>query len=77
LGKTSKPTKILIDISLRDWDEIKALQAQGHEIHWDRLSDYDIVLSPNCWNMDDSLRPYLLSHALPAARKRAGKKRDV
>jgi hypothetical protein len=71
---------MMVHPALLDWDEIKALRDQGHEIMpLTNMDDFDLVLAPQAWNMDDSLRSYLLSHALPAARKRAEqrKKRDV
>ena len=82
MGRTSKPVKILVHPDLMAWEEITALREQGHEIGtidmWDdvkSLDDFDLILGPQAWNMDDSLRPYLLSHAIPAARKAADERR--
>jgi len=75
MGKTSKPTKILVHPSLLEWDEIKDLQAQGHQVQAYDMDEFDLILGPQCWNMDESLKPNLLSLALPAARKRVDARR--
>ena len=83
MGRTSRPVRILVHPDLMEWEEIKALQAQGHmieplQVHLeqDLEIEADLILGPTCWSMDDSLRPYLLSHALPAARKQAEKRKN-
>jgi len=73
MGRTSKPTIIAIASQFSSWDEIKALEAQGHEVRvistW--LEGVDLILAPNAWRMTDDLRPYLLTHSLPEARRMA------
>ena len=34
LGKTPKPTKIIALPPTHDWEELAALEAQGHEVWW-------------------------------------------
>jgi len=71
MGRSSKPTIIAIASQFSSWDEIKALEAQGHEVRvmstW--LEGVDLILAPNAWRMSPELRPYLLSHTLPEARR--------
>ena len=79
MGKTSKPLSILA-IGL-DWPELASLQAQGHDVsysprdvHPDEQAigppaNYDVVLGPTCWRMDEAHRKYL-PLVLAAARKR-------
>ena len=74
MGKTPKPLKILVHLSMLDWPEVQALVDQGHTIdtHPGTLSlhDWDLILGPNCWRMDDNLRPFL-PLAIKEARARA------
>lgn len=80
LGKTPKPTRLLIHPDLADWTTLQSLVSQGHTVTVGReLFEYDVVLGPNCWMMDKDLEPYLLTHTMPEARKRAEerKKRAV
>ena len=79
MGKTPKPLRILVtDPTMADWVEIRALQEQGHDVErldligWNdaRVVPHDIVIGPQCWRMDDSLRPFL-DIAIKEARARA------
>lgn len=77
MGRTSRPVKVLVSPEMLEWDEVKALKDQGHEIESGAMGDWDLVLGPNCWNMDDSLRRYFLTDAIPAARKRAAERKKI
>lgn len=73
MGRTSKPLKIVALGGLEEWDEVKALAAQGHEVvslpdHVD-LEDADVILGPTCHRMDELHRPYL-KLAIEEARRR-------
>ena len=74
MGKTPKPLKILVtDLDMIDWDEIQKLKDQNHIVHTSEeyeLSEYDLVIGPNCWRMDDALYPFL-DLAIKEARARA------
>ena len=60
MGKTSKPLTLLVHPSMLAWEEIQALQAQGHTIVDAKDSAlYDAILLPNAWRMMLELRPYL------------------
>jgi hypothetical protein len=74
MGRSSKPARWLIEAEFLQWEEFQTLSAQGHEL-FPLPDEYDLVISPRAWQMDESLRPYLLSHALPAARKAADKRK--
>ena len=75
MGKSPKPLKILVtDPYMGEWKEIDALAQQGHTIDAypgdTNLDQYDLVLGPRCWRMDDDLRPFL-DLAIKEARARA------
>ena len=79
MGKSPKPLRILVtDSTMLGWDELVRLQQQGHTVvglDWLRgLEDFDpqfdIVIGPHCWRMDDNLRPFL-DLAIKEARARA------
>ena len=74
MGRSSKPARWYVEEEFLQWEEFQALQAQGHEL-FPLPEEYDLVISPRAWQMDVTLRPYLLSHALPAARKQAEKRK--
>ena len=71
MGKTSKPLSIVAIGECALWDELKALEAQGHVVSrlFDPESDgvvpgsifleADIILGPKAWRMDDLTRKYL------------------
>lgn len=66
MGKTPKPLTILVTPPLDQWEEVAALQAQGHSIHvWGdqttgfEYADHDLILGPTCWRMDAQHRKYL------------------
>ena len=79
MGRSPKPLKILVASKLFDWQEVQALRDQGHTLDSFEaptlpLSDYDLILGPRSWMMDESHRGYL-GVAIKAARaKRYGKK---
>ena len=64
MGKTPKPLAVLIYPPLDRWEEFIALKAQGHTVHQDGMPDdellpqYDLILGPTCWLMDDAHRKY-------------------
>ena len=71
MGKTPKPLAITVtDPAMIEWEEITALVAQGHLVQLIALTPGDLVLGPNCWRMDDTLRPFLFL-AIKEARARA------
>ena len=72
MGKSPKPLRIIItDAFMLEWHEVIALRDQGHIIMLTSDPDTtDIVLGPNCWRMDDTLRPFL-DLAIKEARARA------
>lgn len=71
MGRTPKPLAILVHPALADKPEVKALADKGHQIvtgrsrdycpscHHVGLEEYDLVLGPNCWRMDESMLDYL------------------
>ena len=75
MGKTQKPLSILVtDPVMLEWKEIKELKSKLHEVcgdgsvRWDPR-EFDLVLGPNCWMMDEAHRSYL-KVAVEAARKK-------
>ena len=75
MGKTPKPLRILA-VNLPRWDELTALNAQGHEVYWadengymSNIGAFDLVIGPTCWLMDEAHRKYL-PLALAEARRR-------
>jgi hypothetical protein len=68
MGRSPKPLTILIYGSVYDWEEIRALEAQGHTVKWDN-SEYDVILGSSCWLMDEQHRKYL-PLAISEARRR-------
>ena len=79
MGRTPKPLSILA-IGL-DWPELESLRAQGHVVSYSPRdvhpaeqaigppANYDIVIGPNCWLMDEQHRKYL-DLAIAEARRR-------
>ena len=64
MGKSQKPLRIAT-INL-PWEEFDALAAQGHEVWvigertgFDLREDFDLILGPRCWMMNEDLRKYL------------------
>ena len=61
MGKSQKPLTIEVSKNLGEWEEIKALEAQGHTI-WVRAWEAqapDLILGPTCHRMNEDLRKYL------------------
>lgn len=72
MGKTPKPLTILVHHTLLGWDEIRALEAQGHTIF--TLGDSaDLILAPNAWRMTEDLRSCLDLSVKAARRRKYGK----
>ena len=77
MGKTPKPLWILAVEPLDEWGEIAALEAQGHTVVRAKaeqfcgftLTEFDLVLGPTCWLMDEQHRKYL-DLAIAGARRR-------
>ena len=72
MGKTTKPLRILV-IGLPQSIEFDELRQMGHTIDMDSvldpLVDYDLILGPRCWRMDDRLlRLKLLNLAVKEGR---------
>ena len=62
MGRTSKQLHIHVFYPLGDWEELDDLSRQGHVItHGDDnvVVRADIILGPQCWRMNEELRPYL------------------
>ncbi len=60
MSRPNRSVKILISPALRDWKEVKELQAKGYTVH-EAPEDgnpwvYDVILGPTCWRMTDRLR---------------------
>ena len=69
MGRTSKPLKILVHPSIKHWDEWSDLFEKGHTVmHAAELEDFDLVVGPTCWRLDQDHRPYV-KLAIEAARK--------
>ena len=68
MGKTSKPLRIGVQQNIKEWSELAALKAQGHEINALYDYDYDLILGPTCHRMNEDLRKYL-PLALAEARR--------
>lgn len=79
MGKSSKPLRILLlNPEWVEWEEIKALQAQGHTIgmggpEW--IASWDLILGSQCWHFRDEMRPYLQMALEGAKRIRYPKKK--
>ena len=74
MGKTSKPLSILLTTNrMWDWPGIRELSDKGHTVvtltNVVSAEEWDLVLGPNCWLMDEAHKPYL-KQAVEAARKR-------
>ena len=76
IGKTPKPLRILVtDPTIMRWKEIDALQQQEHYVagldseSLGSTIGWDLVIGPNCWRMDEHLRPFL-DLAIKEARAR-------
>jgi hypothetical protein len=77
MGRTSKPLTIFVLPSLDDWEEFKALAAQGHDIRRTGFpEECDLVLGPNAWRMNEQLRRYLPLAIAEARKRRYGKDSD-
>ena len=67
MGTTPKPILIVALSPLETWEEIAALQAQGHTVlsltdlyeSEYKISDVDLFLGPTAWRMDEQHRKYL------------------
>ena len=68
MGKSQKPLHIVVAHDLWDWEEIKALESQGHRISSLVEDEPDVILGPQCWMMDEEHRQYL-DLAIAEARK--------
>jgi hypothetical protein len=78
MGRTPKPLRIL-HIGLK-WEELTALVTQGHTVDdantivfgdgRANFADYDIILGPTCWLMDDAHRKYVKDAIAEARRRR-------
>ena len=74
MGKTQKPLSILVTVrSMLDWPEIEELRLKGHTVGYlgnvFTEENWDLILGPNCWMMDEQHRLYL-KVAVEAARKK-------
>jgi len=60
-GKTRTPLKILT-VGLPDWPIFQEYREKGHIIH-DRplleLAEYDLILGPKCWRMEEVLQGFV------------------
>lgn len=77
IGKTSKPLKIGVLVTLREWEEIKRLEEQGHTIVFiddPELTTCDVILGPQCHVMDVVYRKYF-QEAIDETRRRLGPER--
>lgn len=84
MGTTPKPLRILALPPVDSWPEVAALAAQGHKIHTltDLIQaettipgegegfDYDVILGPQCWRMDEQHRKYFKLAVEEARRAR-------
>lgn len=76
MGRAPKLLTILCHPDIADWDEVRALAAQGHTVI--KTSSWfeegiegegpDLILHPLAWRMDKAHRKYL-SLAIAASRK--------
>jgi len=78
MGKSSKPLTILVFPPLADWEEFKALAAQGHTIHRAGYDpgQCDLVIGPTAWFMDEAHRKYLPLAIKAARARRYGKEKE-
>jgi hypothetical protein len=77
VGKSPKPLSIMVtDEAMLAWPEVVALKEQGHLVaafkdtmlsNVRSVEDWDIIMGPNAWLMDDMHREYL-PLAIKAAR---------
>lgn len=74
MGKTPKPISIWVPDGWERKPEIKALADKGHSITYGSPDtsgvspgDFDLIIGPNCWRMDDTMLRYL-NLAITAAR---------
>lgn len=74
---TSKPLTIAVHPSLYGFDEIRDLEAKGHNVYCSDMGDTDIVLGPNCWRMTPDLLPYIDLSLKQARAMRYPKKEKV
>ena len=84
MGKTpaSKRLRVLVFPPLDMWGEITELREKGHEIYtWGQsgselfdAQEWDLVLGPKAWRMDEPLRKYL-DTAVKEARAAKGSKK--
>ena len=82
-GKTRTPLKILV-IGLPDWPIFQEYREKGHIIHDTpllNLAEYDLILGPTCWRMDETLKGFVglaiqqsqRAKPKPVAKKTKGK----
>lgn len=73
MGKSQKPLDIYVcggPKGLEHWIEFQKLVEQGHNVIInDDVAEYDLILGPTCWLMDEKHRKYL-PLALAEARKK-------
>ena len=76
MAKAKKTLAILVHPYLADWYEWDDYAKKGFTVHISdpratllELDEYDIIIGPTCWNMDDSMRPFL-ELAIKEAQKR-------
>ena len=84
-GKTRTPLKILT-VGLPDWPIFQEYRDKGHIVHSssrsvDLLTEYDLILGPTCWRMDETLKGFIdlaiqqsqRAKPKPVAKKTKGK----
>jgi len=82
MGKTSRPLKILVALSLVDMPWIDAFRDKGHEVTVASpvigacLGDYDLVLGPQCARFVPGMEKYLDSMIKGARAVKFGKKAE-
>ena len=62
MGTTPKPLRLLVDASMAGWEELAAMEAQGHTVvvmDMEGAWKPDVILGPRCWRMDGEHRKYL------------------
>lgn len=74
-GQTNQPLQILVHPSIRYAQQIVDLVDKGHDVRelglgstWNAM-EVDLILGPNCWQMDGDLLKYV-DKAVKAARVR-------
>ena len=73
MGHSSKRLKIVAYGGVEEWEEIRALAAQGHEIvtqpDWEDLKTADMILGPTAQRMSVDERTWVLE-AIRAVHQR-------